>query len=198
MSNHHLETLASEKTIEVNGDLLPPVEVMNDFDKVQNRVKILDFLGHSLELPLSNIEEKWLNDSCLSRYFRAAKGDLDNAKNRLLKTIIWRRKFKPDQITMDDISQEAESGKEFLKGFCKRGRPILYLIPSRENSKNYERMIKYVVFNMELAIKRMPEGVESIVIVLDYRNVTIMNSPPISVSKQFLQIIGDHYPERYE
>jgi hypothetical protein len=59
-------------------------------------------------------------------------------------------------------------------------------------------MIKYVVFNMELAIKRMPEGVESIVIVLDYRNVTIMNSPPISVSKQFLQIIGDHYPERYE
>jgi hypothetical protein len=42
----------------------------------------------------------------------------------------------------------------------------------------------------------MPLGVESIVIIVDYSNMSLFNAPPISVSKRFLDIIGNHYPER--
>lgn len=91
----------------------------------------------------------------------------------------------------------ARSGKEFLKGFDRTGRPILYLIPSRENSKNYDRMLKFVVFNLEKAVKMMRgKKSESLVIIVDYKNVSVLNAPPISVSKRFLEIIGEHYPER--
>ncbi|KAJ3366895.1 hypothetical protein HDU91_001681, partial [Kappamyces sp. JEL0680] len=149
-----------------------------------------------IELPLSEKELAWLDDACLKRYLRATRNELDNTVNRLVNTLVWRRDYKPDEISTDEIAEEAATGKEFVKGFCKEGRPILYLVPARENSKNYDRMMRFVVFNMELAIKLMAEGVEQMIIIVDYKNVSVMNAPPMSVSKRFLQIIGDHYPER--
>lgn len=150
---------------------------------------------HAL-FPLSSAELEWLNDACLSRYFKAAKNDINNCVSRLIQTLKWRRDYRPDEITESDIAEEATTGKEFLKGFDKEGRPILYLVPARENSKDYDRMLKFVVFNLEKAIKLMPDGVESMVIIVDYKNVSVLNAPPISISKKFLQMVGDHYPER--
>ena len=146
--------------------------------------------------PLSTRELEWLDDACLLRYFRAAKHDMDNCTQRIARTLQWRREYQPDQITEDDIKEEAVTGKEFLKGFDKEGRPILYLVPARENSKDYDRMLKFVVFNLEKGIKLMAPGVESLVIIVDYKNVSVLNAPPISVSQRFLPMVGDHYPER--
>lgn len=42
----------------------------------------------------------------------------------------------------------------------------------------------------------MPKGVDGVAIIIDYSQMSVMSSPPLSVSKQFLQILGDHYPER--
>jgi CRAL/TRIO domain len=42
----------------------------------------------------------------------------------------------------------------------------------------------------------MPPGVESFVVLVDYEGVTMFNATPVSVSRRFLQILGDHYPER--
>lgn len=65
----------------------------------------------------------------------------------------------------------------------------------RENTKDYDRQLKFVVFNLEAGIKLMGPGVEQMTIVVDYKNVNVMNSPPLSISKRFLDIVSNHYPE---
>ena len=41
----------------------------------------------------------------------------------------------------------------------------------------------------------MPKGVDDVVIIIDYENLSMMTAPPLNVSKTFLQVLGDHYPE---
>jgi hypothetical protein len=45
------------------------------------------------------------------RYMRAAKWKMDDAKRRIKGTIEWRREFKPELISPEDVGIEAESGK---------------------------------------------------------------------------------------
>jgi hypothetical protein len=141
-------------------------------------------------------ERKWCTDACLLRYLRASKWDVGTAMMRLKDTLVWRRHFKPDEITMDDIKDQAVTGKQFLNGFDKEGHPILYIIPERENSKDFDAQLKFIAFNMERAIKIMPPGVEKIMLIIDYAKMKMDNAPPLSVCKKFLKMMGDHYPER--
>lgn len=57
-------------------------------------------------------EARFLADpGCHPRYMRAAKWKMPDAKNRIKGTIEWRREFKPELISPDDVSVEAETGK---------------------------------------------------------------------------------------
>ncbi|EGF79285.1 hypothetical protein BATDEDRAFT_35437 [Batrachochytrium dendrobatidis JAM81] len=140
-------------------------------------------------------EAKWTNAVCLIRYLKATKWDYDLAVTRLSATLAWRREYKPDEITADEVAPEAQTGKEYLCGFDKLGRPIIYLVPSRENTKTYDRQLRFVAYNIEKAILAMPYGVQSICMVVDYENISMSTAPPLSVTRRFLQILGDHYPE---
>lgn len=42
---------------------------------------------------------------------RAAKWKMDDAKKRIKGTIEWRREFKPELISPEDVGIEAETGK---------------------------------------------------------------------------------------
>lgn len=192
-------------------DNVPIVEDINPSSKLANKLepgrssavesfklelqKCLNLPIENLELPITEKEWKWMDDACIVRYLKATKWDVIPAVKRILNTLVWRRSYKPDEIRPEDIVDEARTGKEFVKGVGKCGRPLLYLIPARENSKDYDRMMKFVVFNIETCIRIMGDDVESVIIVLDYKNVSVMNAPPLSISKKFLSIIGDHYPE---
>lgn len=71
-------------------------------------------------------ERRWCNDACLLRYLRATKWKVGDAMMRLKETLVWRRKFKPDEIKPEDIADEAVTGKQFLCGFDKLGHPIVF------------------------------------------------------------------------
>ena len=51
-------------------------------------------------------------------------------------------------ISADEVKPEAETGKILLNGFDNDGRPILYLRPGRENTKESPRQIRHLVFHM--------------------------------------------------
>ncbi|KAJ3270319.1 hypothetical protein HDV01_000384 [Terramyces sp. JEL0728] len=148
------------------------------------------------QLAQSDLEREWLDRGCLTRYLKATKWDLPKSIERLEKTLEWRREYKPDEITAENVEEEAITGKQIISGFDKCGRPILYLIPARENTKTYDRQLRYTVYNLEKVIKMMPEGVETFCILVDYQDLSVMTAPPLSVSKKFLEIFGNHYPER--
>ncbi|KAL9655638.1 hypothetical protein ABK040_002301 [Willaertia magna] len=70
------------------------------------------------------------------------------------------------------------------------------MYPSRENSTDYEKNIKLLVYTVERAIDSMPEGVEQMCWVIDFNGYSTRNAPPFSVAKQTLSILNDCYPER--
>ncbi|KAI8910315.1 CRAL-TRIO domain-containing protein [Gorgonomyces haynaldii] len=148
--------------------------------------------------PLANdaMELEWMNEACCVRYLKATKWNEEHAFERLQKTLVWRRSYRPWEITPEEVAPEAETGKQVISGFDYEGRPLFWLIPRLENTKTYERQMRYVVYNLEKLLKVMPKGVEKMTIIIDYENLSMMTAPPLSVTKHFLQVVGDHYPER--
>lgn len=135
------------------------------------------------------------NDACLVRYIRSVKHiSVDAAAKRLLFTLQWRREFRPDLISPDEVEPEAVTGKLYMNGFDVKGRPVLYMIPGRENTTTYDRQIRYLVYNLELLITSMPPTVGKVCLLIDYTN--FKNNQPFSISKRVLDILQNHYPER--
>ncbi|KAJ3117034.1 hypothetical protein HDU96_008078 [Phlyctochytrium bullatum] len=141
-------------------------------------------------------QERFLTDGCFFRYLKATKWNVKATASRLENTLIWRRTYRPYAIHPDDVVSESLTGKQVLSGFNKQGRPILYLIPSKENSNDAEMNLKYVVFNLEGAVRLMPPGIEQMVIIIDFEGVGMMNCPSVAATRKVYQILSDHYPER--
>lgn len=84
----------------------------------------------------------------------------------------------------------------YYSGYDKNGRPLWIMKPRYENSKDSERQIKNVVFCLERGIRLMPPQVEKISIVVDFKGSTASNNAGVSTCRKFLDILGNHYPER--
>ncbi|KAG2070786.1 CRAL TRIO domain-containing protein [Suillus decipiens] len=140
-------------------------------------------------------EQFWLSYECLLRYLRATKWDTNEAIKRLEDTLKWRRDFGIyDTITPQHVEPEATTGKEFLFGYDTRGRPALYLCPSKQNTEESPRQVHYTVWMLERAIDLMGPGVETLALMIDYADKA--KNPSISTARTVLNILQTHYPER--
>ncbi|PWN39153.1 CRAL/TRIO domain-containing protein [Ceraceosorus guamensis] len=142
-------------------------------------------------------EETFLKDATtLPRYARASKWDLENAKKRISETLYWRRSYRPELISPDEVVEEAKTGKQVLSGFDKDGRPVLYLRPGRENTTPSPRQIRFLVYALERSLDIAPEGVETLTIIIDYKSATQASNPSLSQALKVLNILQAHYVER--
>ncbi|KAI9282576.1 CRAL-TRIO domain-containing protein [Sporodiniella umbellata] len=141
-------------------------------------------------------ERGFLTEATLKRYMRARKWNYENAKSMLENTVLWRRDYKPDQLDPDYIRPEAETGKMYFNGFDKAGRPVWIMRPRLQNSKDAERQVKHIVYSLERGIRLMPEKVENIAIIVDFKDSSASHNPSVATCKKFLDILGNHYPER--
>ncbi|KAJ1960995.1 hypothetical protein GGI12_003494, partial [Dipsacomyces acuminosporus] len=123
-------------------------------------------------------------------------GNQEQAFKRLRNTLEWRCTYRPHAITPEDMKLEGATGKQYINGFDKGGRPVLYMFPHRQNTKDPKEHIRFVVFNMEQAIRSMPDGATKITIVIDESKYSSSQSVPLSVAREFLHILESHYPER--
>jgi len=83
-----------------------------------------------------------------------------------------------------------------VNGFDRDGRPIVWLRPSRENTKPSPTQIRHLIFQLERAIDLMPEGVEKMALVVDYKGATSNNNPSMKTVKEVIHILQNHYVER--
>jgi hypothetical protein len=146
--------------------------------------------------PVSPDERLWLTRECLLRYLRATKWNLPQAIQRLRATLVWRREFGTDTFTADYISEENAKGKQVQLGFDKEGRPCLYLLPQNQNTKPSQRQVEHLVYMLEKTLDLHPPGQEGLALLIDFRNTGAGGTPPMSISKQVLDILQSHYPER--
>ncbi|EGG23115.1 cellular retinaldehyde-binding/triple function domain-containing protein [Cavenderia fasciculata] len=149
-------------------------------------------------LELDDKEKLWIDDMLIFRYLRARDYNVKAAFELFQGTLKWRKEFKPDEINPDKLSYEASSGKQYCGPFTTKSRPLITMAPRKENTKNYERQIQLLVYTIERAITKMDasQGCEQLAILIDFNGYSIMNAPPLSVSKQTLDILSSHYPER--
>ncbi|KAI8354048.1 CRAL-TRIO domain-containing protein [Blakeslea trispora] len=185
--------------------LTPPKDyqpILNDPIDEEQKKKIKDVLAYMETIMLDKddpyyaSERGFLTEATAHRYMRARRWDFEAAKDMLEKTVRWRREFKPDQLDPEYIRSEAATGKMYFSGFDKFGRPLYIMKPRNENSKDSDKQVKFIVFCLERAIRLMPENVEKITFVTDFRGSSMSNNPSVNTAKKFLEILSNHYPER--
>ncbi|EGD74266.1 hypothetical protein PTSG_06275 [Salpingoeca rosetta] len=139
-----------------------------------------------------------LSNECLCRYLRARDWKLKPAEKLLRDTAHWRKEFGVEDISPEDIYEEAKTGKNYLHGFDRSGRPVIYQRPRRENSKNYDDQVRLMAYILERAGASMDKtrGVEQHVLFIDFKGYSIFNSPPMHVTKTVMSLLMDRYPER--
>jgi len=148
------------------------------------------------ERELDEAERMWLTRECLLRYLRAVKWDLAAATKRIETTIVWRREYGVANHTADYISPENETGKQVILGYDNEGRPCLYLNPGRQNTERSPRQVQHLVFMLERIVDLMPAGQETLALLIDFGASTKSSNPSIAQSREVLNILQSHYPER--
>jgi hypothetical protein len=87
-----------------------------------------------------------------------------------------------------------------VRGFDREGHAVVYLRPKAENTHDHDGNLRHLVFNLEKAIAAMrgndPDGVQKLVLLIDYNGYTLSNAPPMKTSLATLSILQNHYPER--
>lgn len=147
--------------------------------------------------PLSDVEKAWLSRECLLRYLRASKWNTQHAIRRICETLVFRREFGVDPdttLTADLVSVENETGKELQLGYDNDDRPCLYLKPGKQNTKATHRQVQHLVFMLERVIDMMVPGQDSLALLIDFKKGGKL--PSISVGREVLNILQNHYPER--
>ncbi|KAJ3934111.1 MAG: CRAL/TRIO domain-containing protein [Lentinula lateritia] len=197
------EDAPSQTTTRIHTKPAPGTDIgpIHKYDEKQNEMmKQVKEYALSISLassdPYAKWERRWLNKpDTIPRYSRASKWHLNDAKKRIKNTMEWRREFKPELITPDEVKIEDESGKIVINGFDNDGRPIIYMRPGRQNTETSPRQLKHLVWCLERAKDLMPPGQESLVIIVDYKTTTLRTNPPISVASKVLTILQHHYVE---
>ncbi|KAJ2723351.1 hypothetical protein GGI07_002704 [Coemansia sp. Benny D115] len=146
------------------------------------------------EIPLDI--ESWLTDECLARYIRARKGNYDDAYRALRKTIEWRATTRPHALRPDVVEVENRTGKMYFNGFDRFSRPVIYMYNHRQNTKEADNQIRWVVYTLEMCIRHMVPGVEKVTLAIDATHWGFSNSVSVGTAKKFLDVLSNHYPER--
>lgn len=99
----------------------------------------------------------------------------------------------------DTIALENATGKMYVRGFDKEGAALIYMRPVNENTKDHAGNIKHLVYSMERAVACMDAkgmGSTKLSLVIDYGGYNSSHAPTMKTSKETLNILQNHYPER--
>ncbi|KAL9660342.1 hypothetical protein QQ045_025155 [Rhodiola kirilowii] len=147
--------------------------------------------------PLSGRSLKYCTDACLRRYLVARSWNVEKAKKMLEDTLQWRASYKPEEITWPDVAFESETGKVSIANFHDRlGRTVLIMRPGLQNSTSAEGNIRHLFYLIEYAVLNLPKGQEQMVWLIDFTGLSYKNSAPIKTTREIVNILQNHYPER--
>ena len=65
-----------------------------------------------------------------------------------------------------------------------------------QNTTDHDSQIRHLVFCLENAVTCLPAGRETMLWLIDFRGWSLKTSPPLKTSRETLNILQNHYPER--
>ncbi|KAG0198421.1 hypothetical protein BGX28_008168 [Mortierella sp. GBA30] len=141
-------------------------------------------------------QKRWADDECLIRYLKSKKWHLQESKQAVQDTILWREEYKPTIPDKEMLWTETTPGKLYVSGFDMESRPLLYMKPRLENTTASPAQIRHVIFHLELALALMPAGVQNLCIIIDFAGSSMTKNPGVAIAREILHVLGSHYPER--
>lgn len=150
---------------------------------------------------LTEKHKKWLDDMCYCRYLRARDWDLNKAEIMLRASLAWREDYKPDEITLEEIEEEAADGKIYFNNeFLPNGWPIVWMKVGRDKGNDRVRKLKFLVWSLERLIAAMDtsRGVEKMCWITDFKGTGAKSASKayVQLSLDCLHTLLNHYPER--
>jgi len=95
------------------------------------------------------------------------------------------------------MSKEGETGKIYVSGLDRQGRPIVVFDNSVQNTNDVSANIVYLSWNLEHAIEHFMTGhVDQYLIFIHLENWSWFNMPPMSSSMETIHMLCSCYPER--
>lgn len=145
---------------------------------------------------LSDKESVYCSDASISRYLKSQNWNVKKASQMLKKSLKWRQEYKPEEITWDDVANEAETGKMYRPNYCaKDGRPVLIMRTNRQKSKTLVEEIKHFVYCMENAILNLPPHQEQVIWLVDFHGFSL-SSVSFKMTREVSHILQKYYPQR--
>jgi hypothetical protein len=138
----------------------------------------------------------------LQRILRARKYNHSDALELAEATVVWRIERRPDLLRgTKDIEIECCTGKARLgPDFDRHGRPMLLLDSSAENTKDADKQILHLEWQMERIMRRMESSpnneVEKNVVFINLENFSIWNSPSMKNTKRTVDLFSKYFCER--
>ncbi len=139
-------------------------------------------------------------DVLLLRWIRANKWNIDDAVQQLINTLKWRHQFNIQKLLADGEyqlnQQEIQSGKTFLIGKDKIGRPVTYVHVTKHIKGQFqdESTQLMTIFVIETARKLLDGGNETATIIVDLNGFSLKNIDYDFV-KFLINLLEHHYPE---
>lgn len=149
----------------------------------------------------STDEPKYTNDQCLIRILQARDFDVTSSFEMWTKWVDWRREYRADEITENEMMPHIQTGKAFFHGKDKQGRPCLIVKVRNHWPEQFspEETLRYSIYLVECAVKLADqEGTGQLCVIYDRGSITDANQDPnfISLAKQMASIFTDFYAER--
>ncbi|XP_047311655.1 phosphatidylinositol transfer protein 3-like [Impatiens glandulifera] len=147
--------------------------------------------------PLNGRTLQYCNEACLKRYLEARNWNVDKAKKMLEESIKWRATYKPEEIRWHEVAQVGETGLISKANFQDRdGRSVLIMRPGMQKTKAGEGNLRHLVYLSENVILNLPEDKEQMTWLIDFTGWTMNTNVPISVARDIINVLQNHYPER--
>eukprot|EP00741_Cyanophora_paradoxa_P022161 tig00021435_g21393.t1 len=161
------------------------------------QVKLKDEFRAKLADVTDEEKRAWLDDACLYRHLRARSWDLTKAETMLRAGMKWRfDDYRPMDIKWSEVEKEGETGKVYRNGKDKLGHPVLIMRPKNQNTKDRVGQIKLLVYMLERCCEEMTDGVEQLLLIIDFKGYGYSNAPDMGTSQETLHIVSNYYPER--
>ncbi|KAF5180837.1 Patellin-5 [Thalictrum thalictroides] len=142
---------------------------------------------------------KEYDDQVFRRLLRYRKLNVDEASERFLRYLKWRKSFVPNGwISETEIPNEIAQDKVFLQGFDKKGRPIGILFFGRhfptKGKDSHAEYKRYLVYCLDKLCARMPVGQEQFTFIGDFRGWGLPNFD-VKGLQVMISILQDYFPE---
>ena len=132
------------------------------------------FLQSNINEYPSNEHKTYLNE--VLRFYTFEKKDVSSSFTRWQKWAAYRSKYHPESITEKDIPIQIKTGKVFIHGHDKEGRPCVVIKQSLHipGETDMEEMIRYGFYIMEKALNEAAKvNKKDIVLLMDNRPTII-------------------------